>query len=126
MPSIAVVGASPDRKKFGNKCVRAYARAGYTVFPVHPTASEVEGLPAYRSVAAVPAAELDRVSVYLPPAVGVTVMSEIAKKPVGEVWLNPGSDAPAVASAAEKLGLTVVRACSILDLGLTPAMFPDE
>jgi predicted CoA-binding protein len=126
MPTIAVVGASPDRRKFGNKCVRAYARAGYTVYPVHPTAAEVEGLPVYHSVADVPAAKIDRVSVYLPPAVGIGAMADIAKKPVGEVWLNPGADAPEVAAEAERLGLTVVRACSIVDVGLSPRMFPDE
>jgi len=126
MPTIAVVGASPDRRKFGNKCVRAYVRAGYTVFPVHPTATEVEGLPAYRTVTDVPADRLDRVSVYLPPAVGVTAMSDIAKKPIGELWLNPGADAPDVVAEAERLGLPVVRGCSIVDLGLSPRMFPDE
>jgi predicted CoA-binding protein len=126
MPTIAVVGASPDRRKFGNKCVRAYVRAGYTVFPVHPTATEVEGLPAYRTVADVPADRLDRVSVYLPPAVGVAAMGDIAKKPIGELWLNPGADAPDVVAEAERLGLPVVRGCSIVDLGLSPRMFPDE
>jgi predicted CoA-binding protein len=126
MPTIAVVGASPDRRKFGNKCVRAYVRAGYSVFPVHPTATEVEGLPAYRTVADVPADRLDRVSVYLPPAVGVPAMSDIVKKPVGELWLNPGADAPDVVAEAERLGLPVVRGCSIVDLGLSPRMFPDE
>jgi uncharacterized protein len=126
MPTIAVVGASPDRRKFGNKCVRAYARAGYTVFPVHPSADSIEGLPAFRTVADIPVDRLDRVSVYLPPAVGVAAMSEVAKKPVGEVWLNPGADVPEVAAEAERLGLTVVRGCSIVDVGLSPRMFPDE
>jgi predicted CoA-binding protein len=126
MPSIAVVGASPDRKKFGNKCVRAYVRAGYIVYPVHPAAEEVEGLPAYRSVTEVPVDRLDRVSVYLPPAVGAAAMAEIAKKPVGEVWLNPGADAPEVVSAANAAGLNVITGCSIVDVGLSPRMFPDK
>ena len=30
-PTIAVIGASPDRQKFGNRCVRAYTRVGYDV-----------------------------------------------------------------------------------------------
>ena len=126
MPTVAVVGASPDRKKFGNKCVRAYVRAGYTVYPVHPSVTEVEGLPAYRTVSEVPVGKLDRVSVYLPPAVGVTAMAEVAKKPVGEVWLNPGADTAEVVAAAKAAGLNVVLGCSIVDVGLSPRMFPDE
>jgi uncharacterized protein len=126
MPTIAVVGASPDRRKFGNKCVRAYVHAGYTVFPVHPAATDVEGLPVYRTVAEIPVDRLDRVSVYLPPTVGAAAMAGIAAKPVGEVWLNPGADTPEVVAAAEAAGLNAVRGCSIVDLGLSPRMFPDE
>ena len=40
----------------------------------------------------IPAPRIDRVSVYLPPAVGFGVMEQIAKKTVGLVWLNPGAD----------------------------------
>lgn len=126
MPSIAVVGASPDRQKFGNKCVRAYRAAGYDVYPVHPTEPSVEGLPAYKTLADVPAAKLDRVSVYLPPAVGVAALDGFTAKPVGEVWLNPGADAPEVVAKAKQLGLTVVTACSIVDVGFSPSQFPDS
>jgi predicted CoA-binding protein len=126
MPSIAVVGASPDRRKFGNKCVRAYRAAGYDVYPVHPTEPSVEGLPAYKTLTDVPAARLDRVSVYLPPAVGVAALDGFTAKPVGEVWLNPGADAPEVVAKAKQLGLTVVTACSIVDVGFSPSQFPDS
>lgn len=125
-PTIAVIGASADRFKFGNKCVRAYAAAGYDVFPVHPTATTVEGLTAYKSIADVPFESLDRVSVYLPPAVGVGVMDQVAKKSVGEVWLNPGADGVNVIERAKQLGLNVICACSIVDLGVTPEMFSDK
>ncbi len=128
MPStIAVIGASPDRKKFGNKCIRAYVRAGYTVFPVHPSATIVEGLSVFRTVADIPVDRLDRVSVYLPPAIGAAAMADVAKKPVDEVWLNPGADAPEVVAAAEKLGLTIICACSITGhWAFSREMFPDE
>ena len=70
-PTVAIVGASSDRRKFGNKAVRAYVAAGYDVYPVHPTEPAVEGLPAFKSVKDVPAAKLDRVTFYLPPTWGV-------------------------------------------------------
>src|SRR5262245_35648900 len=124
--TVAVIGASPERRKFGNKSVRAHAAAGFTVYPVTPNANEVEGLTAYRSVIDVPVEKLDRVTVYLPPAIGLKVLPEIAAKSPGEVWFNPGADAPEVLAEARRLGLNAIAACSIVDLGLSPRMFPDE
>jgi uncharacterized protein len=125
MPSIAVIGASSDRRKFGNKCVRAYAARGWDVYPVHPRAPSVEGRPAFRSVLDVPADPLHRASVYLPPSAGLAVMDELARRNVGEVWLNPGADDPAVVARARELGLNVVTACSIVAIGISPHDLPD-
>ncbi len=122
--SIAIIGASSDRKKFGNKAVRAYAQAGWTVYPVHPKETSVEGHTAYTSIGAVPG-PVDRVSIYLPPAVGVKVMPDIAEKGAGEIFLNPGTESPEVLKEAEALGLKPRLACSVVDIGLTPEQFPD-
>jgi predicted CoA-binding protein len=124
--TVAVVGAGPERRKFGNKSVRAHVAAGYMVYPIHPKAKTVEGLTAYSSVKDLPAEKLDRVTVYLPPSIGMTVLADIATKSPGEVWFNPGADSPEVLAEAKRLGLKAIAACSIVDLGLSPAMFPDE
>jgi uncharacterized protein len=120
-PSVAVIGASTDRTKYGNKAVRAYLKQGFDVYPVNPNADQVEGLKSYPSLDAVPIDRLDRVSLYVPPAVGVAVLDQAARKQVGEVWLNPGSDAPEVVARAEALGLNVIQACSILAVGEHPS-----
>ena len=124
--TVAVIGAGPDRRKFGNKSVRAHHAVGYTVFPVHPTASVVEGLPAYASVKDLPVEKLDRVTIYLPPVIGLTILSEIASKSPREVWFNPGAESPELLAKAHQLGLNAVAGCSIVDLGLSPSEFPDE
>ena len=126
MPTIAVIGAGPDRRKFANKCVRAYRAADWTVFPVHPSAEVVEGLPVFRSLAEVPLDHLDRVSVYLPPSVGVNAVESFAAKSIGEVWLNPGADGPDVVARAKELGLNVVCGCSIVDIGYSPGQFEES
>jgi predicted CoA-binding protein len=124
MPTIAILGASADRSKFGNKAVRAFVARGYTVYPVNPKADEIEGLTAYASLAAIPAdVKLDRISVYLPPAVGLKVLPEIAARGTGELWLNPGSESDELVAAAEQQGLNVIQACSIVDIGLSPHQF---
>jgi uncharacterized protein len=120
-PTIAILGASADRAKFGNKAVRAYAQAGYHVYPVNPNETTIEGWPAYCSLSDVPVKELARVSVYLPPQVGLKVLPEIAGKTVGEVWFNPGAESSEILSKARELGLNVIAGCSIVALGVTPA-----
>jgi predicted CoA-binding protein len=122
-PTVAVIGASNDRAKFGNKAVRAFRNAGYEVYPVNPGVEEVEGLRAYPSLDAVPLEGIDRVSFYVPPGAGLQVLDQVARKQVGEVWLNPGAESPEILARAERLGLNVVRACSILAVGQDPARF---
>ena len=124
--TIAVVGASADRRKFGNKCVRAFRSAGWTVFPIHPLEATVEGLKVYRSIADVPAERLDAVSVYLNPKVGLGVLPSLTAKPVGEVWFNPGAESDEVLAKAKELGLHAIPACSIVGYGMDPHTFPDE
>jgi hypothetical protein len=119
-PTVAIIGASADRTKFRNKSVRAHAAQGYRVFPVNPKGGEIEGLPVYRSLAEIPVARLDRVSLYVPPQVGLALVEEIAAKGCDELWLNPGSDSEELAEMARALGLNPIIACSIVDVGVDP------
>lgn len=122
-PTVAIIGASRDRSKFGNKSVRAHQAAGYQVFPVNPKDSEVEGLACVASVADLRIQKIDRVSLYLPPAIAVKVLDELASLDVDEVWLNPGVADAAVRERAAELGLNAIEGCSIVDLGMSPSEF---
>jgi predicted CoA-binding protein len=66
---------------------------------------------------------IDMATVYVPGDVGVKVMDDLAKKGVGEVWLNPGADDDKVVARARELGLTTVIACSIIGIGDSPARY---
>jgi uncharacterized protein len=122
-PTVAVIGASRDRSKFGNKSVRAHLAAGYDVYPVNPNESVVEGLTCVSSLADLPV-RVDRVSMYVPPQVGAKLLDEIAAHQPGETWFNPGSSNEAVRQRARELGLSIIEGCSIVDLGLSPSQFP--
>ena len=119
-PTVAIIGASADRQKYGNKSVRAHLNQGYDVYPVHPGASEIEGLSAYPSLSEVPVRDLDRISVYVPPEVGIQLLEEIQKHGAKEVWFNPGSDSPELIARAQELGLEPIVACSLIDIGAQP------
>jgi predicted CoA-binding protein len=119
MKTVAIIGASNDRAKYGNKAVRAYVQQGYAVFPVNPKEDQIEGLPAFKSISDVPVRP-DRISVYLPPAVLEKILPEIAAKSCDELWLNPGTESPGVLAEAERLGLNVIQACSIVAIRISP------
>jgi len=119
MNSIAIIGASSDRRKYGNKAVRAFHQQGYAVYPVNPNETAIEGLPAFRSIRDVPVRP-EMISVYLPPPVLLKILPDIAARGCDELWLNPGTESDEVLAEAERLGLNVIQACSIVGVGVSP------
>jgi predicted CoA-binding protein len=116
---VAVIGASRNPNKFGNRAVRAFLRQGYTVVPINPNEPEVEGLKTYRSVLDVPGT-IDMASFYVPPAVGERVIEDVARKGIAEVWLNPGAESDALVARARALNIQPIVACSIIAIGQNP------
>jgi len=98
--TVAVVGASSDRRKFGNKALRAFQEEGHRVIPINPHEAAVEGLPAYASVLDVPG-PIDMATVYVQPEVGVRLLRELLAE-------------------ARRLKLNVITACSVVALGRDP------
>ncbi len=120
MKTAAILGASADPSKFGHKAVLAYARQGWKVWPVNPKEPQIAGHPAFRDLASLPGRP-DVISAYLPPPVLLALLPAIAAKGCDELWLNPGTDSLEVVAEAERLGLPIIRACSIVGLGLSPS-----
>ena len=118
--TIAIVGASNDRRKYGNRAVRAYLRQGWATYPVNPGEITIEGQRAYKSVGDIPLSQLDRVSLYVPPAVGLQIIEDVVRRPPRELWLNPGAESPVLINRAQSLGLNVIIGCSIVDIGESP------
>src|SRR5689334_18563910 len=116
---VAVIGASSNRSKFGNRALRAFRQQGYTVVPINPNEAEVEGLKTYASVLDVPG-PIDMASFYVPPDVGAHVIAEVAQKGIPEVWLNPGADSDELIARARALHIQPIVACSIVAIGENP------
>ena len=119
---VAVVGASTDRHKFGNRAVRAFQAQGYEVIPVNPHHESIEGLRSYRSVLDVPG-PIDMATVYVPPEVGQTLLEEFERKGIPEVWFNPGSESDAIMAEGTRRGLNLILACSVIGIGRSPEDF---
>lgn len=113
-PTVAIIGASADPSKFGNKSIHAHRRAGYDVYPVNPKEETIEGWKCYKSILEVPVA-LQRISVYLPPSVAVKALDDIAKKGCQELWINPGVESPELMEKVSALRLNAIFACSYSD-----------
>ena len=114
----AVVGASRDRNKCGNKVLRCYMQHGRPVYPVNPHATAVEGLTAYPDLSALPAA-VQGISIITPPHITAAVVAEAAAAGIGHLWMQPGAERRQAIGRAEALGLSVVAdgACILVVLG---------
>lgn len=116
---VAIIGASSDPRKFGNRALRAFRRQGYTVIPINPNEAQVEGLKAYRSVLDVPG-PIEMATFYVPPEIGQKIIAEVAQKRIPEVWLNPGAESDELIRLARALKVEPILACSILGIGENP------
>jgi predicted CoA-binding protein len=103
----AVVGASTNREKYGNKVLRAYQRRGLDVHPVNPRADEIEGLPAFKDLASLPGG-VRGISVITPPKITEVVVEEAARAGIEFVWMQPGAESDTAVRRAGELGLKVI------------------
>ena len=117
--NIAIIGASNDKSKYGNKAVRAYAMMGHTVFPVNPKEKEIEGHTCYKTITAIPY-KIDRVSLYVPPEVGIRLVGQIKKVKPKEVYINPGAESDELVDALGRAGIRPLLVCAINAIGINP------
>ena len=116
--TFAVVGASTDRSKYGNKVLRCYLQHGRDAIPVNPKDPEVEGRPAYRSLTEIPTPP-EAVSIITPPKVTESVVEEAGKLGIQHLWMQPGAESEAAIVRARQLGIDVIAGgpCLLVVLG---------
>lgn len=114
----AVVGASTDRGKYGNKVLRCYQQHGREVYPINPKVDAVEGLRAYPSLESLPV-KVAAISVITPPAVTARVVQEAIRAGVKRIWMQPGAEEPGAIRAAEEAGIEVIAGgpCLLVVMG---------
>ena len=111
--SLAIVGASRSGKKFGNVALRELLAKGYRVFPVHPSATTIDGRPAHPSLQALPE-RVGGVVVVVPPAQTETVVKDARRAGITRIWLQQGADSPEAIRYCTEHGMQVVAGECIL------------
>lgn len=114
----AVVGASTDREKYGNKVLRCYQQNQRRVIPVNPRAAQVEGLGAYPDLASV-GESIHGVSIITPPAITEGVVEQAIELGIGQLWMQPGAESAPAIALAEAAGINVIHGgpCLLVVLG---------
>jgi predicted CoA-binding protein len=116
--SYAVVGASPDRSKYGNKVLRCYLQHGMKVVAVNPKQTVVEGVPCVPSLRALPE-PVAAASVIAPPPAAQGIVADAIAAGLKFLWFQPGAEEPAAIAAAELAGIRVIAngPCLLVALG---------
>lgn len=114
----AVVGASRDRAKYGNKVLRVYQQDNREVFPINPNTDEVEGLASYADLASLPEA-VHGISIITPPNVTESVIEQAGELGIKHIWMQPGAESATALARADELGMNVIAGgpCLLVVLG---------
>lgn len=100
----AVVGATTNREKYGYRVLKDLNGAGYNVVGVNPKYSEIDGIPCYPSLAAVP--EKPDVAIFvIPPTSAKPVVEQTVKLGIEKIWFQPGAESEDLLRLTEELNL---------------------
>ncbi len=116
--SIAVVGASPSPGKIGNVLLRNLASFQGAVHPVHPTAREVLGRPAYPDVQSIPE-PVDLALLVVPPDAVPACLEDCAAASDGGAVIYSGGwgEVGGAGAARQELVRAAAEAAGIRVLG---------
>ncbi len=104
---IAIVGMSRSGKKFGNMAAKELKVKGYELFPVHPTAPEIDGMSCYPNLQSL-SGKVDAVWISIPPTQVSPVLEEAAQMGLKNIWLQQGAWSAEVQQTIDRLQLPVV------------------
>ena len=117
--NIALIGVSDIKQKFGNALLHELTKKGYTLFPVHPTLREVEGIKCFPDVKSLPC-HVNNLIVVVNPLETEQIITQLKDSPIERVWMHrgvgKGAGSAAAVEACKENGIEVVY-------GFCPLMF---
>ncbi len=93
--SIAVIGATDNSSKYGHVIYRDLKQKGFTVYPVNPQRTSVDGDPAFPNVRDIPG-KPTIMNFVVPPQTTLKVLQQCLDLDLMNVWVQPGAESPEV------------------------------
>lgn len=109
----AIAGASRNPKKFGGVVLTELKKRGYDLFPVHPEAKEIQGIPCVSSVRDLPG-EIRNLYVVTPKEKTREVIEDALKSGIQKIWIQRNSETPEVLNLAKESGMSLISGRCIL------------
>jgi predicted CoA-binding protein len=116
--TIAIVGATDNPAKFGNIIYKDLKRKGFRLFPVNPNKKMVEHDSVYPSLSEIPE-KPTIVDFVVPPEVTLKMLKQCLDLGLMNVWLQPGTTAPAVMDFLQQNRFNYLTACIMVESRFT-------
>jgi hypothetical protein len=114
-PVVAVVGATDNPRKYGNRIYLDLKGKGFRVYPVNPSRDSVDGDAAYASLADLPEPP-DIIDFVVPPTRTLRVLEQANELGFTTVWIQPGAESDDVVTYLDEHGFNYVTdACIMVD-----------
>ena len=94
---IALVGASNDPKKYGNKILLDLVSKGYDVVPINSTGDTIAGIKSYKNVLDLKESP-SIINFVVPPKIGFEITKELVENNYDNFWYQPGAESKEISS----------------------------
>lgn len=114
MLSVAILGASPDKRRVSWQAYELFSRFGYqALYGIYPEPYACPSMHVFASLESLPAG-VHTLTVYLRAEHCLPLLNRIKAYGFSRVIFNPGSDDPIVLSQARELQLPFEQACTLV------------
>lgn len=103
----AVVGATPNKEKYGYKIWRKLLDHGYETYGINPNHDSINGEKVYPNLKVVPK-KIDVIDIVVPPKISLNTLDEAKELGVEYIWFQPGTFDDKVIEKAKDLGFKIL------------------
>ncbi|MCH8873248.1 CoA-binding protein [candidate division KSB1 bacterium] len=116
--SIAVIGATDNSSKYGHVIYRDLKQKGFTVYPVNPQRTSVDGDPAFPNVGDIPG-KPTMTNFVVPPSTTLKILQQCLDLALMNVWIQPGAESPEVIAFLQQNSFNyIANACIMVETRL--------